>query len=73
MGIRRDLISAIEEIQKKTSSDAELMGIRRDLISGLKNLEDVLDLPPAKRALRTRVDRKVSNNVIYTQKQTDKA
>ena len=52
---------------------AELMGIRRDLISGLKNLEDVLDLPPAKRALRTRVDRKVSNNVIYTQKQTDKA
>jgi hypothetical protein len=54
----------------------ELMGIRRDLISGLKNLEDVLDLPPAKRALRTlrtRVDRKVSNNVIYTQKQTDKA
>ena len=48
----------------------ELMGIRRDLISGLKNLEDALDLPPEKRAIKTRLDRRVENKVIYTR--TDK-
>ena len=46
----------------------ELMGIRRDLISGLKNLEDAMELPPEKRAIRTRVDKRVDNQVIYTQK-----
>ena len=52
---------------------AELMGIRRDLISGLKNLEDVLGIPSEKRAIRSRLDKRVANKVIYTQKQTDEA
>jgi hypothetical protein len=46
----------------------QLEEFRRELISTLKKVEDGLNLPAEKRALKTRVDRGRQNKVRYTQR-----
>ena len=45
-----------------------LIQLRRELISTLKSVEDALNLPAEKRAVKTRVDRGRQNKVRYTQR-----
>jgi hypothetical protein len=49
----------------------ELMTLRRELISTLKSIESALNLPPDKRALRSRVDRNRRNRVILNKQTTE--
>ena len=45
------------------ASKANLMQLRRELISTLKHVEDALELPPDKRAVKVRIDRGRKNRV----------
>ena len=40
-----------------------LMDMRRDLISALQTVENLLGLPPEKRAIRTRAERRGIDNI----------
>ena len=47
------------------SNKANLMQLRRELISTLKHVEDALELPDDKRAVKSRVDRRKANQLEY--------
>ena len=47
------------------SGKANLMQLRRELISTLKHVEDALELPADKRAVKSRVDRRQPLKVKY--------
>ena len=44
---------------------SNLIQLRRELISTLKHVEDALELPDDKRAVKTRIDRRSKNVVNY--------
>ena len=54
VSIPRDGIGIVEALQQ------QLVSIRRDAISVLRVTEELLQLPPEKRALRTRAERRAS-------------